>query len=294
MSKNIIFEKKLSINCKGKIIDLTIPKVMGILNITPDSFYDGGKYLEEGHVIARIEQMVLEGADFIDIGAMSTRPGARILTSEEEWGRLKPVLEIIKNNYSKYIFSIDTFRSEIARKAVLEYGISIINDISAGNMDENMFNAISELKVPYIIMHMQGTPENMQKNPVYEHVTNEIIQFFAHKVEILKLLGVNDVIIDPGFGFGKELTHNYQLLNSLDTFKIFELPVLVGISRKSMIYKLLGNNPSESLNGTTVLNTISLLNGANILRVHDVKEAKEVVQLVQNLFDNNHEPNHIN
>ncbi len=292
MSKNIIFEKKLSINCKGKIIDLTIPKVMGILNITPDSFYDGGKYLEEDQVVSRIEQMISEGADFIDIGAISTRPGAKIITPEEEWERLIPVLKQIKNNYSEYIFSIDTFRSEITRKAVLEYGISIINDISAGNMDKNMFKTISELKVPYIIMHMQGTPENMQKKPIYEHVTNDIIQFFAHKVENLKLLGVNDIIIDPGFGFGKELNHNYQLLNSLDVFKIFELPVLVGISRKSMIYKVLGKDPSESLNGTTVLNTISLLKGANILRVHDIKEAKEVVQLVQYLFDINIECNH--
>ena len=284
MAKNSFFEKKLSINCKGEIIDLSVPKVMGVLNITPDSFYDGGKYMEKEKIAERIDVMTSEGADFIDIGAISSRPGAKILPEEEEWARLLPVLELIKNNYSKHIFSIDTFRAEIAKKAVLEFGVSIINDISAGDIDENMFNTVSELKVTYIIMHMQGTPENMQKKPKYENVTNDIIRFFAHKVEKLKLSGVNDIIIDPGFGFGKELGHNYQLLNSLDSFKIFDLPVLVGISRKSMINKVLGYSPAESLNGTTILNTIALLKGADILRVHDVKETMMVLKVASSII----------
>jgi len=271
------------INCKGKLIDLSTPVVMGILNVTPDSFYDGGVYNNENKIIERINRMFSEGAAIVDIGAVSSRPNSSPVNEDEEWNRLLPVLKIIKKHFADKCFSLDTFRSNIAYKAVTEYGIGIVNDISAGNLDDKMFDTIKRLQVPYIIMHMQGTPQTMQKNPQYDDVTNDIIKFFSEKTTRLFELGINDIIIDPGFGFGKTLEHNYKLMKDLAKFKILDLPILVGISRKSMIYKLLNITPQEALNGTTVLNTVALLNGANILRVHDVKEAVETVKIIRNI-----------
>jgi len=278
-AKDTFFQKKSILNIKGEIIDLSIPKVMGILNTTPDSFYDGGRYNSIEKLRNRIDNMINEGVDFIDIGAYSSRPGADIINENEEWERLYPVLNMLLKNYSDIIISIDTYRAEIAKRAVNDYGVGIVNDISAGEMDNGMFEIVAELNVPYIIMHMQGNPQNMQNSPEYKNVTKEVISRLAAKVEILKKIGVNDVIIDPGFGFGKSIEHNFELLNNLEAFSFFQLPVLVGLSRKSMVYKLLNNTPDGSLNGTTVLNTIALIKGANILRVHDVLEAKEIVTL---------------
>ncbi len=283
--------KTMYINCKGKLIDLTVPKVMGILNVTPDSFFDGGNYTDKEKIEQRIINLIDDGADIIDIGAISTRPGSVPVSEEEEWKRLLPALELVRDKFDGVCFSLDTFRSTIAGKAVLEYGIGMVNDISAGDLDTNMFDTIKKLNVPYIIMHMQGTPETMQKAPHYDDVTLDIIKYFSKKTRKLFELGVNDIIIDPGFGFGKTLEHNYELLDNLEKFKILELPLLVGISRKSMIYKLLQTTPQQVLNGTTVLNTVALLKGAHILRVHDVKEAKEAIMLTGYL---KHQTNQLN
>lgn len=259
---------------------MTQPKVMGILNITPDSFYDGGRHNNGSVILNKVQQMLAEGADIIDIGAYSSRPGAEHITTEEEWERLTDVLKLIRKDKPDALLSVDTFRSEIAKRAVHEFEVDIINDISAGEMDENMFATIAELNVPYIIMHMKGTPQNMQQNPVYKSdVVFEVIGFLAEKKRQLSLMGVHDVIVDPGFGFGKTLEHNYTLMNRLDEMKLLELPMLVGISRKSMIYKLLGTTAEDAINGTTALNMMALQRGANILRVHDVKEAKECIRI---------------
>jgi len=254
---------------------------MGILNITPDSFFDGGKYLTSKQTITQIELMLSQGANIIDVGAFSSKPGSKLVSYTDEKQRLTPIFKEIAKKFENVIFSLDTFRSEIAKEFVNDYGVGIINDISAGELDANMFKTIAELNVPYIIMHMKGTPENMQNNPVYnKNIELEIIEYFAEKVAKLNQLGVNDIIIDPGFGFGKTLEQNYQLLNKLDSFKILDLPLLVGISRKSMITKLLNNNAENALNGTSILNTIAIQKAANILRVHDVKEAKEVIDIL--------------
>ena len=254
---------------------------MGILNFTPNSFFDGGKYNTVNDALNQVEKMLTDGADIIDVGAVSSKPGANILSLEEEKERLLPLFKELSKNFNNVIFSLDTFRSEIAKQFVNDFGVSIINDISAGELDSKMFETVAKLNVPYIIMHMQGTPKNMQNNPQYNKAIElEIIEYFAKKVSELKLMGVNDIIIDPGFGFGKTLEHNYQLLNKLDSFKITELPLLVGVSRKSMINKLLDIKPNDALNGTTVINTIALQKGANILRVHDVKEAKQATDIV--------------
>jgi len=279
MYKDTFFEKKHLINCGGKLLDLSIPRVMGILNITPDSFYDGGKYQNEIAITKRVKKIYEEGADIIDVGACSTRPGAIEISTNEEWLRLSKALEIIRALYSDVIISVDTFRSEIAKKAVTEFGTSIINDVSAGNADPKMFETIAALQVPYIIMHMQGNPHTMQLKPHYKDIINEIIGFLAKKSEELKKLGVNDIIADPGFGFGKTIEQNYQLLNHLSSLEILDLPILAGISRKSMIYKELNILPEEALLGTTILNTLALERGTDILRVHDVKEAKQTIQL---------------
>jgi dihydropteroate synthase len=268
------------INCKGELMDLSTPKIMGILNVTPDSFYDGGRYTNEEKIYNRIKKLFEEGADIVDIGAFSSRPGANLPDEETEWKRLEPALNMVKNEFSDKCFSLDTYRSQIAYKAVTEYGIGIINDISAGNLDSQMYETIKTLQVPYIIMHMQGTPQTMQLNPQYNDVTLDIIKYFSEKLAHLHSMGINDVIIDPGFGFGKTLEQNYELLSNLDKFHILEQPLLVGVSRKSMIYKLLDITPQEALNGTTVVHTISLLKGANILRVHDVREAVEAIKIV--------------
>ena len=277
--KDTFFSKKYTLNCRGKLVDLQKPKVMGILNITPDSFFDGGSYTHMEAIEARIKQLIADGSDMIDIGAYSSRPGAQHIDEKLEWERLEPVLALLKEQYPQVITSVDTFRSGIARKCVKDYSVSIINDISAGEMDEQMFTTIAELQVPYIMMHMKGTPQNMQANPRYKHLMQDILQYFAQKNYQMKELGIHDVIIDPGFGFGKTLEHNYQLLKYLDDLQILGLPMLVGVSRKSMIYKLLGNSPDEALNGTTVVNTLAMLKGADILRVHDVKQARETIAI---------------
>jgi dihydropteroate synthase len=277
------FKKKSFINLDGELIDLSNPIVLGILNVTPDSFYDGGKYLTGKSIIKRVAQILEEGGRIIDIGAYSTRPGARDISVEDELTRLTPAFKIVRKNFPDALLSLDTFRSEVADFIVSEFGPCIINDISGGTMDNNMFETVARLSVPYVLMHIQGSPETMQKNPVYSDVVNDIILFLSERVQKLKLLGINDVIIDPGFGFGKLSAHNYELMNRLDSFRIFQLPLMVGVSRKAMIWRLLEITPDESLNGTTILNTLALLGGADILRVHDVKEAVQVCKMVANL-----------
>ena len=277
------FVRKRTINVAGRLIDLSSPLVMGILNITPDSFYDGGKYLTERDILKRAEEILSQGGQIIDIGAYSTRPGSKEISLNEELSRLIPAIKAIRISFPEAVLSLDTWRSAIAETIVNDSGPCIVNDISGGTMDDHMFETVARLKVPYVLMHIQGTPETMQKNPVYTDVVNEVIKFLADKVQRLKLLGVNDVIIDPGFGFGKLLNHNYELLNHLDSFKIFRLPLMVGFSRKAMIWRLLEITPEESLNGTTVLNSLALLGGANILRVHDVKEAVQACKIVSQL-----------
>ena len=276
----------MTINIRGELVDLSNSMVMGILNITPDSFYDGGKYETERSLIERCEQIVSEGGSIIDVGAYSSRPGADDVPEEEEWRRVENALNLIRKDLPDVWLSLDTFRSGIARRAVEEYGVDIINDIYGGNADDKMFETIGELKVPYILMHMQGTPKTMQNDPQYGDVVADISLFFSQKVNELHSYGVNDIILDPGFGFGKTPEHNYELLKRLKEFGLHNLPLCVGLSRKSMIYKALDVLPEDSLNGTTVLNTIALLNGANILRVHDVKEAVESVKLVNHLLSN--------
>lgn len=269
-----------SINCNGTLVDLTSPKVMGILNITPDSFFDGGKYKNETAIISQVNKMLVEGATFIDIGAYSSRPGAKHISEQEELERILPVVKLLVKEFPKILISIDTFRSNIAKKCIAN-GASIINDISTGSMDAAMFKTIATLQVPYIIMHMQGTPQNMQTNPTYKNVVQDILHYFSEKIYNLRALGVNDIIADVGFGFGKTLEHNYTLLKNLDIFKNLEIPTLTGISRKSMLYKPLAISPEKALNATTAANTIALLKGTNILRVHDVKEALESVKIVE-------------
>ena len=269
-----------SINCNGNLIDLTSPKVMGILNITPDSFYDGGIYKTTNDIVQKVGTMLDEGATFIDVGAYSSRPNAKHISEEEELNRILPIIKLLSKEFKNILISVDTFRSNIAKQCI-DNGVSMVNDISAGNLDKNMFKTIAELQVPYIIMHMQGKPENMQQNPKYTDVTKSLIFYFSEKLEQLNSLGVNDIIIDVGFGFGKTTEHNYELLNNLALFKVLEVPILTGISRKSMLYKPLNINPNEALNATTTANTVALLNGTNILRVHDVKEAVEAIKITQ-------------
>ena len=273
----------LFINVNGKLMDLSQPQVMGILNVTPDSFYAGSRGVAERDIIDRLRQMMDDGASIIDIGAYSSRPDADDVSTEEEMARLRHALNLVRQHQPDAVVSVDTFRADVARMCVEEYGVAMVNDISAGEMDDEMFPTIARLGVPYIAMHMKGTPQTMQINPQYEHFLKEIFYFFSEKVQKLRDLGVKDIIIDPGFGFGKTLEHNYQLMNHLEEFKLFGLPLLVGISRKSMIYKLLDTTPEEALNGTTVLNTIALQKGAHILRVHDVKAAVEAVKIVEKM-----------
>lgn len=269
------------INVNGSLLDLSTPCVMGILNVTPDSFYAGSRMQTEADIAARVEQIVKEGAGIIDIGAYSSRPNADPVSAQEEMERLRLGLEVIGRVCPDAVVSVDTFRADVARMSVEEYGVAIINDISAGEMDAEMFSTVARLNVPYIMMHMQGTPQNMQQCPHYDNLLKEVFEYFARKVQQLRDRGVKDIILDPGFGFGKTLEHNYELLAHLDDFRVFELPLLVGISRKSMIYRLLEITPQEALNGTTVLNTLCLLKGADILRVHDVREAVEAVKTVE-------------
>lgn len=268
----------MTINCKGNLIDLATPKVMGILNITPNSFYDGGKFQEESVVLNQVEKMLNEGATFIDIGAYSSKPNAAFVSEEEELQRILPVLQQIIKQFPEAIISIDTFRAEVAKQCVLN-GAALINDISAGHLDEKMLPTIAELQVPYIMMHMKGNPQTMQSLTHYDDIVKEMIYYFSERIFEARKLGINDLIVDPGFGFAKTLEQNYEVMQKLDIFKQLELPLLVGISRKSMIYKTLETSAQDALNGTTFLNAIALQKGANILRVHDVNEAVEGVKL---------------
>ena len=269
-----------SINCKGKLIDFSVPKVMGILNLTPDSFYDGGLYQTHKLIVEKVEKMLVDGATFIDVGAYSSRPNAIHISEDEELKRLIPILKLLVKTFPEILISVDTFRSKIAQESI-ENGACMINDISAGEMDETMFETIAKLQVPYILMHLKGTPQTMQINPTYENILTELMFYFSEKMHQLRKLGVNDLIIDVGFGFGKTQNHNYQLLQNFDYFLNLKVPILTGISRKSMLYKPLNATANEALNATTVANTIALLKGTSILRVHDVKEAVEAVKIVK-------------
>ncbi len=272
----------MTINCNGKLIDLSSPKVMGILNVTPNSFFDGGKHSDEKAILTQVEKMLLEGATFIDIGGYSSKPSAKFVSEDEELQRLLPVVQKVVQEFPDAIISIDTFRSKVAKETI-EIGAAIINDISAGNLDDKMFQTIAQLQVPYIMMHMKGTPQNMQTLAQYENIVKEMVFYFSEKVAHARSLGINDLIIDPGFGFAKTVEQNFEVLSKLELFQMLELPLLTGVSRKSMIYKTLETTAEFALNGTTSLNTISLLKGAKILRVHDVKEAVECVKLYNQL-----------
>ena len=273
-----------SLNINGRLLDLSKPQVMGILNVTPDSFYSGSRKQTEDEIESRVRQIIGEGASIIDIGAYSSRPNADDVSPSEEMERLRKGLSVIQRVAPDAIVSVDTFRADVAKMCVEEYGVGIVNDISGGMLDKDMFATVAKLGIPYILMHMQGTPQNMQQNPHYDDVVKEVFMYFAEKVQRLRDLGVKDIILDPGYGFGKTVEHNYELMNHQEELLEFELPLLVGISRKSMIYKALGITADEALNGTSVLNTISLLKGANILRVHDVATCVEVVNLIQKLL----------
>jgi len=272
----------MTINCAGKLVDLSTPKIMGILNVTPDSFYDGGVHNSDKKILKHAEKMLNDGAAFIDIGAYSSRPNGININENEELNRVVPALELVNNKFPETIISIDTFRSKVA-ETCLNSGASIINDISAGEMDKKMMKIVGKYKVPYVMMHMKGNPQNMISKINYDKMLKEIIQYFSKKINQAISHKINDIIIDPGFGFAKDVNQNFDLLNNMDILKILEKPMMVGISRKSMIYKSLQTNAKESLNGTTVLNTISLIKGASILRVHDVKEANECVKLINAL-----------
>jgi len=282
MVQSKLFSPNKTLLVQGKIMDMTSPKVMGVLNVTPDSFYDGGKFVEEGSIIKQAEKMLTEGADFLDVGGYSSRPHAIDITDKEELGRVIPVVNLLLKEFPAAIISIDTFRSAVA-KAAVDCGAALVNDISAGELDKAMVETAAALRVPYIAMHMQGTPQTMTQFTNYENLTKEITDYFHRKISQLQSAGLKDIIIDPGFGFAKTVDQNFELLNKLEHLRIFEKPLLVGLSRKSMIWRTLKTKPESALNGTTVLNTLALLKGASILRVHDVKEAKEIIQLMNRL-----------
>ena len=272
----------LSVKCQDKLLEFDEPKVMGIINVTPDSFYDGSRVSDDTMLLSKIQRFIVEGADVIDIGAVSTRPNAKLVSQEEEMQRLERALKLIQSNFPNIILSVDTFRSEVARMAI-DHGAHIINDVSGGNLDSNMFSTVAELQVPYVLMHSRGDAQTMAGMTNYENVTVDVIRELSIRLAELYDKGVKDVIIDPGFGFAKTLEQNYELLAHLSQFAVLEAPLLVGVSRKSMIYKLLDNSPQEALNGTSALHMFALIAGANILRVHDVKEAAEVVRLHEKL-----------
>ncbi|WP_269223124.1 dihydropteroate synthase [Flavobacterium sp. IMCC34518] len=269
-------------NCKGQLVDLSTPKVMGILNVTPNSFFDGGKYTNEKELLDRAEKILSEGADFIDLGAYSSKPSAEFVSKEEEILRIVPVVKLLVKYFPNCILSIDTFRAEVARVCI-ENGAAIINDISAGKLDDKMLETIAKYNVPYIMMHMRGTPQTMQTHTQYEDIIKEMLFYFSERIAAARAFGINDLIVDPGFGFAKTLDQNYEVLRKLELFEMLDLPLLAGVSRKSMIYKTLNSNAEMALNGTTVLNTIALTKGAKILRVHDVEEAVECVTLFNKL-----------
>lgn len=283
-----MLNQQSTINCAGKLLDLSEPKIMGILNVTPDSFYDGGQLENEKAILFQADKMLCEGASILDIGGMSSRPGAEVISVEEELKRVVPAVQSIAKNFPTAIISIDTVQGEVARKAV-ENGAHIINDISAGQIDESMYETVGELQVPYILMHMQGQPKTMQLNPNYDDIVHDVLDFFVGEIEDLRELGVKDIIIDPGFGFGKTIEHNYEMLQKMHVFQMLGVPILAGLSRKSMIYKVLDTTPKEALNGTSVLNMVALQQGAKILRVHDVKEAVQCVTLFNQLRHNSTE-----
>lgn len=268
----------MTLNCKGQLIDLTLPKVMGILNVTPNSFYDGGRFTDHKTILAQAEKMLAEGASFIDVGGYSSKPNADEVTEEEELKRVVPVVQNLLKEFPGALVSVDTFRSKVARESI-QSGAAIVNDISAGSLDPQMMPAIAELQVPYVMMHMRGTPQTMQTLTGYEDVVKELLFYFSEKVALARSFGINDLIVDPGFGFAKTIAQNFEILNKLELFQMLELPLLMGVSRKSMIHKTLGINAEMALNGTTSLHAIGLLKGARILRVHDVKEAVECVGL---------------
>lgn len=270
----------MQINCKGTLIDLCTPKIMGILNITPDSFYDGGKYTSDVAILKQVELMLTEGATFIDIGAYSSKPQAKTISEEEELQRLIKVINLINVQFPEAYISVDTFRSKVAEQAILA-GACMVNDISGGNLDNEMFKVVAKHKVPYVLMHMLGKPQDMQNNPQYEDIILDVKKYFSEKIASLRCLGIDDIILDVGFGFGKTVEHNYTLLKNLNLFMSFELPLLVGISRKSMLYNVLKTTANNVLNATTVANTLALQNGASILRVHDVKEAQETLKILE-------------
>lgn len=270
-----------TLNVRGRLLDLSKPQVMGILNVTPDSFYAGSRMETEEAVRRRVRQIIAEGGSMIDVGAYSSRPGAADVSAEEEMERLRRGMSIVREEAPEIPVSVDTFRADVAKMAVEELGVDIINDISGGELDKEMFKTVAKLGVPYILMHMKGTPQTMQQAPHYDDLMKEVMLYFAEKVQQLRDLGQKDIVLDPGYGFAKTIDHNYELLKHQEMLEVFELPLLVGVSRKSMIYRFLGSSPEEALNGTTVLNTLALQKGANILRVHDVKEAVEVVRLVE-------------
>jgi len=279
-----LFPQKITLLIKGRLILWDKPQIMGVLNLTPDSFYEGSRLkINKGDVLGRAHQMISEGADILDIGGYSSRPGAANISIEEEIQRIENPIRLISEEFPEIILSVDTFRSEVARRGI-EAGAHMVNDISGGSLDPNMYETISEISVPYIIMHMQGTPQNMQGKTDYENILREILNYFSEKLHIIREFGIKDVIIDPGFGFAKTLEQNYFLLKNSELFDMINLPILVGLSRKSMIYKLLEVAPSEALNGTTALNMVALMKGANILRVHDVKEANETRKLFKQLY----------
>lgn len=280
--QNKAFSTNKTLNFRGRLIDLGTPKIMAILNVTPDSFYDGGMYADEKSIVSRVRQVIGEGAAFIDIGGYSSRPGAADIPEEEEIRRVLPAIKIVSREFPELLISVDTFRSGVARAAV-GHGAAMINDISGGSLDETMLPVVAGLNVPYVAMHMKGDPQTMQKHAVYENVVKEVLDYFQKKVHRITESGIKDVIIDPGFGFSKTREQNFELLDNLDLFRVFGRPVMAGLSRKSMIWKTLGQQPEDALNGTTALNTIALLRGADILRVHDVKAASEVIRLIQAL-----------
>ena len=271
-----------TINCKGNLIDLSTPKVMGVINLTPDSFYDGGKLTSEKEILLQANKMLQEGATFLDLGAYSSRPGAQFVSEKEEIHRLLPVIKILLNEFPETLLSIDTFRSNVANESIYA-GASLINDISAGTLDDHMFKIIAQHQVPYVMMHMRGTPETMMQNTDYTNLTKEVIYYFSERIAKARSFGINDLIADPGFGFSKTLDQNYELFNDLELFRYLNVPLLIGISRKSMIQKKIKTTAADSLNGTTALHAIAIQKGASILRVHDVKEAFETINLLQNL-----------
>ncbi|MBC8985961.1 dihydropteroate synthase [Pedobacter sp. N36a] len=280
MAKDTFLNRKTTLNLQGRLVDISKPTVMGILNLTPDSFYNNSRIDSADDALRRTETFLNEGAKFIDIGAYSSRPGASEVSETEELSRMVPIVEIISKKFPEAWLSIDTFRAKVAKESV-EAGAHLINDISGGELDADMFQTVADLQVPYILMHMRGTPQNMQQQTGYSNIGLDLVDYFSQKIAVLRKLGVKDIILDPGFGFAKTTDENYQLLNQLEELDIFELPLLVGFSRKSMIYNFLGNDPQEALNGTTILNTIALMKGAGILRVHDVKAAAECIALVE-------------